>query len=159
MKDVLRNLGISEYELARTCGEFHVRSLSAIGKGARTDAEGQQVIDLLVEFGATPSPGVPLLAHMREKLEAMTGCRVNLRPRAVLNLEERARVLSNAHVIYPVPRERQAVEMDSDEIQPAERRSTPSAPERPSIQPVPPLSRTRPGEATESLREARDYLE
>ena len=63
MKDVLSNLGISEYELARTCGEFHVRTLSAIGKGIRTDAEGQQVIDLLVEFGATPSPGVPLLAH------------------------------------------------------------------------------------------------
>jgi predicted nucleotidyltransferase len=124
MQDVLKSLGISEYELSRICGEFNVRELSVIGNASRTNEDGETVVDLLVDLGSAPAPGVPLLARMRASLEAVIGSQVNLMPRASLALGERQRVLAAAFPIYPAARDGARPLTPPVERRPAARAST-----------------------------------
>ncbi len=95
------HLAIGREQLARFCGERHIRRLSLFGSTLEGTARPDSDIDLLVEFEPGSEPGLLELAAMEAELAALLGGKkVDLRTPGDLSRHFREKVLRPAEVQY-----------------------------------------------------------
>ncbi|MER3438326.1 MAG: nucleotidyltransferase [Chloroflexota bacterium] len=93
-------LEISEEEIAAFCRRHHIRWLAVFGSVLRDDFGPESDVDVLVEFEPGKTPGFGFIDVQDELSELFGGRAIDLGTRASLNRWIRARVLSEAKVLY-----------------------------------------------------------
>jgi predicted nucleotidyltransferase len=91
-------------QLERFCRQWRIRELAVFGSVLRDDFQTDSDLDLLVTFAADANWEVEDRLTMREELEALTGRRVDLIERRLIeaspNWIRRQEILDHAEAVY-----------------------------------------------------------
>jgi len=94
-----QNLNIDSEAIAEFCKRNHIRWLAIFGSAVRDDFGPESDVDVLVEFEVGKTPGYRFIT-MQDQLSEIVNRDVDLLTRKSLNRWIKARVLSEAQVLY-----------------------------------------------------------
>jgi len=94
-----QNLNVDSEALVDFCKRNHIQWLAIFGSALRDDFGPESDVDVLVEFEEGKTPGYRFIT-MQDELSGLLNRRVDLLTRKSLNRWIKARVLSEAQVLY-----------------------------------------------------------
>ena len=100
MAPVLHGIEIPRAQIARFCGQHHIRKLALFGSILTDRFRPDSDVDVLVEFDSDNSPSYFDLVGMEQELSAAIGRKVDLRTPQELSRYFRNRVVASAAVQY-----------------------------------------------------------
>jgi predicted nucleotidyltransferase len=99
--DTVKNIEISNDEVAEFCRRNHISKLSLFGSVLREDFTPESDVDVLVEFESNHKPGLFGLSRMALEIsEILDGREVDLRTPEDLSQYFRREVVNSARVQY-----------------------------------------------------------